>query len=243
MRLDKYLSACNIGTRSDVKKYIASKRVLVNGAIAKTPKVHVTDEDVVFFDGERVIYEAFHYLMMNKPQGVLSATKDGKTKTVIDLLDEKDRWDDLFPVGRLDKDTTGLIFLTDNGQLAHAMLHPKKHVKKQYSATISPPLKEDAVLKFKTGILLADGTQCLPAKLVLGEIVDEGNVQSVEIEIEEGKFHQIKRMIAACGSHVETLHRSRIGTLTLDAELQTGAYRYLNENEVTQLLKGSNMYD
>ncbi|MGL4663302.1 MAG: pseudouridine synthase [Culicoidibacterales bacterium] len=242
MRLDKYLADCNIGTRSDVKKYIASKRVVVNGKVTTSPKVHVKEEDYITFDGKVVHYEQFHYLMLNKPEGVLSATKDGKTQTVIDLLDIADRWDGLFPVGRLDKDTTGLILLTDNGQLAHAMLHPKKHVQKKYTAKITPALLEGACEQFEQGIVLADGTKCLPAQLTLGEINEEDE-QIVYIQIEEGKFHQIKRMIAACGSHVVKLHRDQIGTLELDAELQEGMYRYLDENEITQLLKGSNMYD
>lgn len=243
MRLDKYLSDCNLGTRSDVKKMITAKRVTVNGVIVTSPKLHVQTEDVIKLDTEQIRYEEFHYLMMNKPAGVLSATKDGKTETVIDLLAENDRWNDLFPVGRLDKDTTGLIFLTDNGQLAHMMLHPKKHVKKQYTACISPPVSEGACAQFQAGVVLADGTRCLPATLTLGEIDEVEHTQMVEIQIEEGKFHQIKRMIAACGSHVEKLHRSQIGTLVLDPELQEGMYRYLSEDEITQLLKGSNMYD
>lgn len=242
MRLDKYLSDCNVGTRSDVKKYIGSKRVAVNGKVVTVPKFQVQSEDYVTFDSEHIQYEQFHYLMLNKPDGVLSATKDGKTETVIDLLDESDRWNGLFPVGRLDKDTTGLILLTDNGQLAHAMLHPKKHVKKHYTATITPPLTEEAVMLFAKGITLADETVCLPAKLVLKETNSEDE-QTVCIEIEEGKFHQIKRMVAACGSHVVKLHRDQIGTLTLDTKLSVGEYRYLHEEEISQLLEGSNIHD
>lgn len=238
MRLDKYLADCNLGTRTEVKKYIASKRVMVNNQVVQSPKVHVLESDVVMVDNEVIQYQAYQYLMMNKPSGVLSATKDGKTETVIDLLDEKDRFNDLFPVGRLDKDTTGFILLTNNGVLAHEMLHPKKHVSKQYTAVISPPLTNEACEYFESGITLADGTKCLPAKLVLGD-TDLENGQTVQITIEEGKFHQIKRMIAACGSHVDALHRHQIGPLELDRNLEIGEYRYLTMSEIELLLKGS----
>lgn len=238
MRLDKYLADCNLGTRSEVKKYIASKRVMVNEQIVQSPKVHVSENDVVTVDNQVIHYQAYQYLMMNKPSGVLSATKDGKTQTVIDVLDEKDRYNNLFPVGRLDKDTTGFVLLTNNGGLAHDMLHPKKHVSKQYTAVISPPLTNEACEQFSKGILLEDGTKCLPAKLMLGN-TDLKNAQTVSITIEEGKFHQIKRMIAACGSHVEALHRHKIGPLELDANLNEGEYRYLTISEIELLLKGS----
>lgn len=241
MRLDKYLADCNIGSRADVKKLIASKRVRVNENVTTSPKVHVVKTDLVFVDDVHIQHEQYRYLMMNKPSGVLSATKDGKTQTVIDLLADDDRWDGLFPVGRLDKDTTGLILLTNNGVLAHAMLHPKKHVKKQYTAHISPPLTKRAIAQFESGITLEDGTKCLPAVLKLGD--ESEGVQTVYIEIEEGKFHQIKRMIAACGSHVEQLHRDQIGSLCLDEGLTLGQYRYLHEEEIAQLLKGSNIHD
>lgn len=241
MRLDKYLADCNLGTRSEVKKYITSKRVYVNNYLATTPKLQVQMDDIVTVDQKNITYEKFHYLMLNKPKGVLSATKDGKTKTVIDILSEDHRFNGLFPVGRLDKDTTGLVLLTDNGQLAHAMLHPKKHVKKKYTAHVWPMLEEQAIQQFQKGITLADGTICLPAQLKF--INQAEGEQIIQIEIEEGKFHQIKRMVAACGSHVIQLHRDQIGTLQLDVTLKEGEYRFLLQTEIDQLLKGSNMYD
>lgn len=239
MRIDKYLSDSNFGTRSEVKKLLSAKRVTVNGAVVKSPKIHVQIDDVICVDQQQVMYQMYQYIMMNKPGGVLSATKDGKTKTVIDILAAEDRFSGLFPVGRLDKDTTGFILLTNDGELAHAMLHPKKHVTKRYTAKLETPLDEAACHMFERGIILADGTVCLPAKLILGEVTS--GVQTVSIVIEEGKFHQIKRMIAACGSHVLELHRDEIGPLQLDPILSVGEYRFLTQKEIQILLEGSHL--
>lgn len=231
IRLDKYLAHAQVGTRSNVKKTIQKGFVHVNGKICKQSNTKIKKDDVVQVDGINVVYEEFSYLVMNKPKNVLSATRDGATKTVIDLLDEQDRLRDVFPVGRLDKDTTGLIFLTDDGELAHKILHPKHHVDKLYVATFETPLDESSIKKFHDGIELADFT-AKPAKLILS-----GDRMSADIIISEGKFHQIKRMVASCGSTVKTLHRQKLGPLVLDENLAEGAHRKLTNDEQIEILK------
>ena len=236
IRLDKYLADMSIGTRQEVKKYIRQGRVKINEDIIKKPEYKIReDEDKVAFDGAPVAYETFEYYMLNKPAGVISATEDKKDKTVLDLIKEKKR-KDLFPVGRLDKDTEGLLLITNDGALAHRLLSPKKHVDKCYYAEISGGVTEDDVRVFKERINI--GTQeepewTMPAEL---KILEKGAVSRIRLTIREGKFHQVKRMFLAVGKEVVYLKRERMGALVLDEELAPGEYRKLTDSELKSIL-------
>jgi len=225
------------GTRKEVKKLLKAGVVKVDGMTVKDAKTHVDPkEQVVTVWGEEVEYKPFIYLMMNKPKGVISATEDAVEETVVDLLEEEDRIFDPFPVGRLDKDTEGLLLLTNDGQLAHQLLSPKKHVPKTYEAIIDGEVTEEDVAAFRRGVVLDDGYETKPAKLV---IVRSGLRSDVQITITEGKFHQIKRMFQAVGKRVVYLKRVQMGPLTLDETLEPGEYRELTDEEMA-LLKGEN---
>ena len=236
IRLDKYLADMSIGTRQEVKKYIRQGRVKINEDIIKKPEYKIReDEDKITFDGAPVAYETFEYYMQNKPAGVISATEDKRDKTVLDLIKEKKR-KDLFPVGRLDKDTEGLLLITNDGALAHRLLSPKKHVDKCYYAEISGGVTEDDVRVFKERINI--GTQeepewTMPAEL---KILEKGTVSRIRLTIREGKFHQVKRMFLAVGKEVVYLKRERMGALVLDEELAPGEYRKLTDSELKSIL-------
>lgn len=236
IRLDKYLADMSIGTRQEVKKYIRQGRVKINEDIIKKPEYKIReDEDKVAFDGAPVAYETFEYYMLNKPAGVISATEDKRDKTVLDLIKEKKR-KDLFPVGRLDKDTEGLLLITNDGALAHRLLSPKKHVDKCYYAEISGGVTEDDVRVFKERINI--GTQeepewTMPAEL---KILEKGTVSRIRLTIREGKFHQVKRMFLAVGKEVVYLKRECMGALVLDEELAPGEYRKLTDSELKSIL-------
>ena len=236
IRLDKYLADMSIGTRQEVKKYIRQGRVKINEDIIKKPEYKIReDEDKITFDGAPVAYETFEYYMLNKPAGVISATEDKRDKTVLDLIKEKKR-KDLFPVGRLDKDTEGLLLITNDGALAHRLLSPKKHVDKCYYAEISGGVTEDDVRVFKERINI--GTQeepewTMPAEL---KILEKGTVSRIRLTIREGKFHQVKRMFLAVGKEVVYLKRERMGALVLDEELAPGEYRKLIDSELKSIL-------
>lgn len=236
IRLDKYLADMSVGTRQEVKKYIRQGRVKINEDIIKKPEYKIReDEDKVAFDGAPVAYETFEYYMLNKPAGVISATEDKRDKTVLDLIKEKKR-KDLFPVGRLDKDTEGLLLITNDGALAHRLLSPKKHVDKCYYAKISGGVTEDDVRVFKERINI--GTQeepewTMPAEL---KILEKGTVSRIRLTIREGKFHQVKRMFLAVGKEVVYLKRERMGALVLDEELAPGEYRKLTDSELKSIL-------
>lgn len=236
IRLDKYLANMSIGTRQEVKKYIRQGRVKINEDIIKKPEYKIReDEDKITFDGAPVAYETFEYYMLNKPAGVISATEDKRDKTVLDLIKEKKR-KDLFPVGRLDKDTEGLLLITNDGALAHRLLSPKKHVDKCYYAEISGGVTEDDVRVFKERINI--GTQeepewTMPAEL---KILEKGTVSRIRLTIREGKFHQVKRMFLAVGKEVVYLKRERMGALVLDEELAPGEYRKLTDSELKSIL-------
>ena len=236
IRLDKYLADMSIGTRQEVKKDIRQGRVKINEDIIKKPEYKIReDEDKVAFDGAPVAYETFEYYMLNKPAGVISATEDKRDKTVLDLIKEKKR-KDLFPVGRLDKDTEGLLLITNDGALAHRLLSPKKHVDKCYYAKISGGVTEDDVRVFKERINI--GTQeepewTMPAEL---KILEKGTVSRIRLTIREGKFHQVKRMFLAVGKEVVYLKRERMGALVLDEELAPGEYRKLTDSELKSIL-------
>ena len=236
IRLDKYLADMSIGTRQEVKKYIRQGRVKINEDIIKKPEYKIReDEDKITFDGAPVAYVTFEYYMLNKPAGVISATEDKRDKTVLDLIKEKKR-KDLFPVGRLDKDTEGLLLITNDGALAHRLLSPKKHVDKCYYAEISGGVTEDDVRVFKERINI--GTQeepewTMPAEL---KILEKGTVSRIRLTIREGKFHQVKRMFLAVGKEVVYLKRERMGALVLDEELAPGEYRKLTDSELKSIL-------
>ncbi|MBQ4282605.1 MAG: rRNA pseudouridine synthase [Lachnospira sp.] len=251
IRLDKYLADMQVGTRSQVKEYVRKRKVTVNGNIVTSPDYKLDENsDEVCFNGERVGYVEYEYYMLNKPAGVLSATMDKKAKTVVDLIPSARK--DLFPVGRLDKDTEGLLLITNDGQLAHELLSPKKHVGKTYLAHITGQLPANATELFEEGLKVDDEFTAMPAQLsVLGTpdsdneysgkaMVDEKRmageqVTTVHITIREGKFHQVKRMFQAVGCEVIYLKRLQMGPLILGENLQVGEYRLLSEAEVNAL--------
>ena len=210
-------------------------RVTVNGKKEKSAKLQINEErDQIRFDGQVLEYEEFVYYMMNKPQGVISATEDSKHRTVLDLLDDSARTKEVFPVGRLDIDTHGLLLLTDDGKLAHALLSPKRHVDKTYLAYVKGIMTQEDVETFAKGIPLKDFT-CQPAKLELVSIDAEKNQSLVRVTIAEGKFHQVKRMVAYCGKEVVDLQRVTMGTLVLDENLEQGEWRRLTKEELEVL--------
>ena len=237
MRLDKYLVACAVGSRTEVKNFLKAGRVMVNSKKEKSAKLQVNeDTDEICFDGQKLDYEEFVYYMMNKPQGVISATEDPKHKTVLDLLDDLARSKEVFPVGRLDIDTHGLLLLTNDGKLAHALLSPKRHVDKTYLAQVKGIMTQEDVEKFAQGIPLKDFT-CQPARLELVTIDTEKNQSQIRVTIAEGKFHQVKRMVAYCGKEVVDLQRLTMGTLTLDENLKRAEWRRLTTEELESLLE------
>ena len=235
MRLDKCLADCGLGTRSEVKSLLKAKRITVNGKVATNGKVQVNPEtDEILFDGEKIQYEEFVYIIMNKPKGVVSATEDNLHKTVLDLIDPLYFKKGVFPVGRLDIDTHGLLLLTNDGELAHRLLSPKKHVTKIYQARVEGVMTAEDVTAFEKGIVLSDGTECMPARLdILSTTQDESVVQ---IHLKEGKFHQVKRMVKACGKTVVDLQRLTMGPLKLDESLALGESRPLTEEELESLM-------
>ena len=226
-RLDKLLADSGICSRSEAKELIRSGRVTVNGIVPRTAEEKFASETAeICVDGEAVSCSAKRYLMLYKPGGILSATEDARQKTVIDLLSPQLKRQGLFPVGRLDKDTTGLLLLTNDGDFAHRVISPKKHVSKRYRAAVDGILDESDVRAFREGITLSDGTRCLPAELtILRPSVGQ-------VTVFEGKYHQVKRMFAARGKHVTALHRESVGGLKLDPELKPGEYRELRPEEL-----------
>lgn len=235
IRLDKMLGNLGYGTRSQIKKELKSGCVTVNGEVIKNSSMVVdTNNDEVKYYGDDVEYFEFIYLMMNKPQGVISATEDYyNAKTVIDLLDDYYKHFKPFPVGRLDKDTEGMLLLTNNGKLAHNMLAPRKHVDKTYYAKVEGKVTEKDVEFFKQGVeFLDDGYKTMPAIL---EIISSDNISECRIIIKEGKFHQVKRMFEAVGKRVVYLKRLSIGPLALDEGLKLGEYRELSTVELDKL--------
>ncbi len=237
MRLDKYLADMGKGSRSQLKEAARKGRIRVNGVVVKKADTKVDVEaDTIVFDGAVVSYVTMEYYMLNKPQGVVSATEDNQYQTVIDLIEGKNR-KDLFPVGRLDIDTEGLLLITNDGPLAHRLLAPKKHVDKIYYAVCEGHVPDSAIAAFADGILLPDGLKCLPAALEILTRKDEDGrtVSEVKLTIREGKFHQVKRMMEAVGCPVLFLKRLTMGPLSLDETLKPGAYRPLTEEELELL--------
>lgn len=229
-RLDKFLSSQTALSRKEAQKAIRDKRVLINGAAARSADTKVdTDNDTVMLDGKVLTYRKYVYYMMYKPAGVVSATEDRMERTVLEILPPELLRDGLFPAGRLDKDTTGLLIITDDGDYAHRMLSPKKHVKKRYIATIDREPQEDIIQQFADGITLGDGTVC---KSGSAELL--GGCKAA-VEISEGKYHQVKRMFAALGYQVTALERVKIGALALDDTLNPGDVRVLTDREAEKV--------
>ena len=232
IRLDKYLADMGCGTRSQVKREIAGGSVMVHGAPARRPEDKIdTEKDSVAFRGSPVGYVEYEYFMLNKPAGVVSATEDRKERTVLDLIDARQR-KDLFPVGRLDKDTEGLLLITNDGEMAHRLLSPKKHVDKAYYARVAGRITEEHVRLFAEGVDIGDEKPALPAELT---VLSSGEISEIELVIREGRFHQVKRMFQAAGGEVIYLKRLRMGSLVLDGGLEPGEYRKLTEEEVRAL--------
>lgn len=238
LRLDKLLAHTGFGTRSEIKKAVKAGRVQVDGIIVKDSGLIIdANKQRVLFDDEIVRYRSAIYIMLNKPKGVISATEDTRDRTVIDLLAKADRSLSPFPVGRLDKDTTGLLLLTNDGQLAHELLSPKKHVDKTYEAVVLGVVTETDVLAFAKGVMLEDGYVTMPAHLEIIQDIEhvEGRCTLIQLTIKEGKFHQVKRMFEAVNKKVIALTRLTMGPLKLDEELAQGEYRELTEAEVHAL--------
>lgn len=232
IRLDKYLADMGMGTRSELKKAIRNGRVSIDGVPAKKPEEKVDpDKQAVCFDGKEIRYQAMEYYMLHKPAGVVSATKDAKEKTVIDLIQGTKR-KDLFPVGRLDKDTEGLLLITNDGDMAHRLLAPGKHVDKTYFARIEGLVTAEDVDAFAKGLDIGDDDLTMPAKL---EIVLAGEESEIRVTIQEGRYHQVKRMFEAVGKKVIYLKRLSMGSLKLDETLEKGAYRLLTDEELDKL--------
>lgn len=233
MRIDKLLANLGFGSRKEVKKLLKDGAVRVNDVVVKDAKEHIDPEkDRVTLNGETIEYKEFIYLMMNKPPGVLSATEDYAGETIIDLLEMEDQVYEPFPVGRLDKDTEGLLLITNDGQLAHRLLSPKKHVPKTYFAVIDGEVTESDVDAFGQGVTLDDGYETKPGQL---KILKSGIRSDIELTITEGKFHQVKRMFEAVGKRVVYLKRISMGPLMLDETLELGEYRELTDEEVEML--------
>lgn len=235
-RLDRVLSNFGFGTRSEIRQLIRNGAVKVDGVTVKDSGIHVRPgSSVIDVDGEILNYREFIYVMMNKPAGVISATEDNKLTTVLDILPEEFKCFDLFPAGRLDIDTEGLLLLTNDGKLAHELLSPRNHVPKRYYALVDGVVDTEVEGRFREGVVLDDGYKTMPAELY---IIKEGQRSEIELVLHEGKFHQVKRMFEAVGRKVLFLKRIRMGGLDLDPELQTGRCRELTAAEVELLKDG-----
>ena len=230
IRLDKFISNYNLATRSEVKKLCKQGLIKVNDIIIKNSDYKINENDLVTFIDKVITFTKYQYIMMNKPQGYISATSDSNEHTVLELIDNPIK--DLNIVGRLDKDTTGLLLLTNDGELNHNLLSPKKHVYKTYLATIVGLVTNDDIIAFEKGININDEYTTLPATL---EILDANNISKVKVTIKEGKFHQIKRMFIALDKEVIELKRLSIKNLVLDENLELGEYRFLTEEEIYDL--------
>lgn len=231
-RLDKVISNTNSYSRSEIKKMIKSGRVTVNGKIIKDSAYKVDgNSDVITVDSVELFTNKFVYIMQNKPKGVVSASEGKGDTTVVDLLPDEMKRDGLFPAGRLDKDTTGFVLITNDGEFAHRILSPKNHIEKTYEVMLDKPVTSEGVVILENGLELKDGTVFKPAKL---KKLNENNTK-FEIVIYEGKYHQIKRMFKAVGSTVIELNRIKMGNLYLDSKLEKGSSRYLTEEELGKI--------
>ena len=235
MRLDKVLGHVGYGRRKEVQKIIKSKKVTVDGKCIVKSEANVNPEtQEICISGKSIDYQEFYYYLLNKPAGYVSATEDPRDETVIDLLAPIDRNKELFPVGRLDKDTEGLLVLTNNGKLAHDLLSPKKHVDKIYYAKVKGEMVPEDIETFAAGMTLKDGTTYRPGKL---EILSSGEYSEIYVTISEGKFHQVKKMVQYVGKEVVYLKRIQMGQLKLPKALELGDYRQLTAEELSELQK------
>lgn len=234
-RIDKILSSQEICTRKQAKELCKAGQVLVDGIPVKKVEQKVDpDHSEITVSGKPLVFRKFLYLMMNKPKGVVSASRDSSTPTVVDLVPDPLRRQGLFPAGRLDKDTTGFVLLTDDGEFAHRILSPRNHVPKTYHAVVSGTVDESVIHAFEEGMVLADGSQCKCAQLRI--LKCEEDLTTTEVILREGMYHQIKRMFAACGCHVEELHRVKIGGMSLDEKLAPGECREILYKELKEIL-------
>ena len=231
MRLDKYLAETAQCTRSEAKTLLQKGRVTVNGAVCKKGDTQLKDSDTVAVDGQPLAYQQFVYLMLNKPEGVVSASTDKRDTTVVDLIGDAYPRRELFPAGRLDKTSTGFVLLTDDGGFAHEILAPKRHVSKTYTVVIDTPLTEEMRKGFAEGVTLADGTALSPAEV--SALSEDGLV--VRVVLKQGVYHQIKRMFGVFDAGVNALHREVIGPVALDDALVPGQWRELTAEEVNAL--------
>lgn len=235
MRLDKFLSDCGLGTRKQLKEYIKNGMVTVDGNIISKPEFAVDpNKNEILFSGESLTenYSEFRYYILNKPQGVVSATKDNHDKTVLDLIDTGlDK--NLAPVGRLDKDTEGLLIITNDGKLSHSLLSPKKHVEKEYVVYTRDKVSDEDIRKLEEGVDIGDEEPTLPAKAFIKQ--DENGQETLHLILHEGRFHQVKRMLLAVGNEVTFLRRIRMGKLSLTGDLKVGEYRELTKEELSLL--------
>ncbi len=234
-RLDKILASQGSSSRKEVKEMIKKGRVAVNGTAVLDPALKISEADSVTLDGAEIVLKKHIYLMLNKPQGVVSASDSKEDKTVIDLVPDKFLRSGLFPAGRLDKDTVGFVLITDDGDFAHKILSPKNHVVKTYEARLERKLTDSQKNLIQNGIVLSDGTTCKESRV---EILEDGNTPLVKIQICEGKYHQIKRMFAAAGNKVVYLKRTGIGDLTLDETLPQGQCREITPDELEKIKSG-----
>lgn len=230
IRLDKYLADMGWGTRAQVKRSILKGQVTIDGVPERRPETKINDSQKVLYCGENVRYTEYEYYMLNKPAGVISATEDKRDKTVLDLLKGRKR-KDLFPVGRLDKDTEGLLLITNDGNLAHNLLSPKKHVDKVYYAKIKGIVTKEEQERFSEGLPIGEGEFAKPARLTILAVDEKEHCSEIKLIIQEGKFHQVKRMFQSVGKEVTYLKRLQMGNLVLDEGLKPGEYRELTEEE------------
>ncbi|MBQ7595904.1 MAG: rRNA pseudouridine synthase [Clostridia bacterium] len=233
-RLDKIIANTTAFSRKEVHRMIKSGTVKVNGITTKDRGFYINPEaDTVTVNGEMLKIEKYIYIMLNKPEGIVSAARDDKEKTVIDLVPQEYKKRNLFPAGRLDRNTTGFVLITDNGDFAHKILSPKNHIEKTYEARLAQPVSNEDIYKIESGITLGDGTECLPAKL---KVLESGKEPIVQVKIHEGKYHQIKRMFAAVGNAVTELKRTKMGCLELDENLLPGECKVLTNDEVNLII-------
>ena len=233
-RLDKIIASQGKYSRSEVKKLVKAGRVTLDGTVVKSSDVKADEGADIRIDGVSLNYKKHIYIMLNKPQGVISATEDRTQKTVLDLVPKELFRNGLFPAGRLDGDTTGFVLITDDGDFAHRILSPKNHIMKTYHATLRDPLSEEDIVRFREGLTLGDGTECLEAHV---RVLESGERTIAEIKICEGKYHQVKRMFASIGNKVVALRRVKMGELELDSSLPEGQCREITDEEIDLLLK------
>ncbi|MBR0535409.1 MAG: rRNA pseudouridine synthase [Clostridia bacterium] len=239
-RLDKIIASQGLASRSEVKAMVRRGEVEVNGDVVKDSGVKVSYSDNICINGAPLFQRKFTYIMLNKPTGVVSATNDKRDKTVVDILPEEFKRKNLFPAGRLDKDTTGFCLVTDDGDFAHRILSPARHVTKTYIAVLSRPIDYELGKKaFLDGVVLEDGTVLLSAILIQ---LEAGDKPVYKVVIKEGKYHQVRRMFASLGSHVEQLKRIAIGGLMLDEALEEGEARLLTEKELESIVENDERF-